>query len=54
MHIPIFLRVASLALGQLYDFPNASEVTQKDMSKIDQYQSNTKTQQGTNYSVVPL
>ena len=30
-------RVTSLALGQSYDCPCASEVTLKDMGKVDQY-----------------
>ena len=33
IHLPIFFRVASLALGQSYDCPSASEVTLKDMDK---------------------
>ena len=37
MHLPIFFRFASLALGQSYDCPSASEVTQKDMSKFLYY-----------------
>ena len=31
---PIHIRVASLALGQSYDCPSASEVTLKDMSNL--------------------
>ena len=30
--LPIFFRITSLALGQSYDCPSASEVTVKDMS----------------------
>ena len=33
----ISFRVASLALGQSYDCPSASEVTLKDMDEIDQF-----------------
>ena len=33
MYLPIFFRVASLALGQSFDCPSASEVTLKNMSK---------------------
>ena len=33
IYIPISFRVASLALGQSYDCPSASEATQKDMGK---------------------
>ena len=35
LYLPIFFRVASLALGQSYDCPSASEVTLNDMIKID-------------------
>ena len=38
----ISFRVASQALGQSYDCPSASEVTMKDMGKINQYLSPTK------------
>ena len=37
MPLLISFRVASLALGQSYDCPSASEVTLKDMSKIRHY-----------------
>ena len=40
--LPIFFRVASLALGQSYDCPSASEVTLRDMRKINPYQTITK------------
>ena len=40
--LPIFLRVASLALGQSCDCPSASEATLKDMGKIHRYQTTTK------------
>ena len=33
--LPISFRITSLALGQSYDCPNASEVILKDMGKID-------------------
>ena len=33
--LPLFVRVASLALGQSYDCPSASEATLLDMSKIN-------------------
>ena len=42
---PISFTVASLALGQSYDCPSASEVILKDMGKIGQY----KTQQSMNH-----
>ena len=48
MHLPIFFRVASLALGQSHDCPNASEVTLKNISKSDSFQ-NYKTQQNVNH-----
>ena len=35
--LPIFFSVASLALGQWYDCPSASEVTLKGMGKITWY-----------------
>ena len=38
----IFFRVASLALGQSYDCPNASESALKLRSKIGQFQATTK------------
>ena len=34
-YLPIFFRVASLALGNLYECSNAREVTQKDMDEIN-------------------
>ena len=40
--LPIVFRVPSLALGQSYDCPTASEVTLKDISKINQCQFMTK------------
>ena len=40
--LPISFMVASLALGQSYDCPSASEETMKDMGKIDQNQATTK------------
>ena len=42
LYLPISFRVTSLALGQSYDCPSASEVTLKDMGKIYQYQPTTK------------
>ena len=45
LHVPIFFKVASLALGQSYDCPSASEATLKDMGKINWYQTHNKTQQ---------
>ena len=41
LFIHIF-RVASLALGQSFDCPSASEATLKDMGKINQYQTTTE------------
>ena len=41
MHLPIFFRVTSPAPGQSYDCPSASEVTMKDMGKIDFYPATT-------------
>ena len=35
--LSVFFRVASLALGQSYDCPSASEVTLKKMGRIGQY-----------------
>ena len=40
--LPRFFMVASLALGQSYDCPSASEATLKDMGKIDSSQTTTK------------
>ena len=40
MYLPIFFRVASLALGQSYDCPSASEATLQDMGLL----SSTKPQ----------
>ena len=37
IHLPTSFRVASLALGQSYDCPSASEVTLKDVAKINKY-----------------
>ena len=44
MYLPISFRVASLALGQSYDCPSASEATLKDMDEIDHQvpQQNTR------------
>ena len=41
-YLSIFFRVASLALGQSYDCPRASEVTLNDMGKIKAYQTTSK------------
>ena len=41
-HLPIFLTVTSLAPGQSYDCPGASEVTFKNMGNIDWYLTATK------------
>ena len=38
--LPISFRIASLALGQWYDCPNASEVTLKDRGKTIRYEIN--------------
>ena len=37
IYLSISFRVASLALGQSYDCPSASEATLRDMGKTDQY-----------------
>ena len=42
MCLPISFSVTSLALGQSYDCPSASEVTLKDMGQASQYLSTTK------------
>ena len=39
IHSPILFRDASLAVGQLYDCPSASEATLKNVGKIDVYQT---------------
>ena len=39
IHLPIFFRVASPALGQSHDCPSSSEATTKHMDIIDQYLS---------------
>ena len=42
MHdLPISSRVTSLALGQSYDCPSASDVTLEDMGKTDRYHTTT-------------
>ena len=41
IHLPIFFKVASLALGQSYDWPRASEITLKDMGEIVCYHATT-------------
>ena len=43
------LRVTSLAVGQSYDCPSASEVTLKDMGKIDRWQTIGETEQSMNH-----
>ena len=40
--LPIFIRVGSLAQGQSYDCPSASEATLKNRGKMNQYQTTTK------------
>ena len=42
VYLLISFRVTSLALGQSYDCPSASEVTLKDMDTINLYQTTTK------------
>ena len=42
MHLPKLFRDASLALGQSYDCPSASEVTLKYMGQIGRYLTTTK------------
>ena len=42
IYLPIFISAASLALGQSYDCPNASEVTLKNMGEMDHYQTTAK------------
>ena len=42
VYLPISFRVASLALGQSYDCPSASEATLIDMDKTNQYQTTAK------------
>ena len=42
VHLPIFFRVSSLALGQSYDCPSASEVTLKNMGKTGQHLTTTE------------
>ena len=42
INLPIFFRVASLALGQSYDCPSASEATLKKMGQTSLYQATTK------------
>ena len=44
MHWKTSLRVPSLALGQSYDCPSASEGTLKDVDNIDHYKSTTQQQ----------
>ena len=39
MHLPMWFRVASVALKQSYDCPSASEVTLKHMGNIDRQQT---------------
>ena len=40
-HFPIFFSIASLAQGQSYDCPNASEAILKNMGKIVLYLNTT-------------
>ena len=42
IYLPIFFRVASLALLEQYNCPGASEVTLKYMDRTDLYQTKTK------------
>ena len=42
INLPISFRVASLALGQSYDCPSASEVTLKDVGHIDHFKPQQK------------
>ena len=42
VNVPISFWVASLALGQSYDCPNASDATRKDMDKINHYETTPK------------
>ena len=49
IHLPISFRITSLALGQLYNCPSASEVIRKDMGENDLYHTKNKTQQCTNH-----
>ena len=42
IHSPILFRVATLALGQSQDCPNASDETLKDTGKINWYQKHNK------------
>ena len=46
VHLPLFFRVTSLALGQSQDCPSASEVIPKDN---DMKLTSTKTQQSVNF-----
>ena len=41
MHLPIFFRVASLALAWSYNYHSASKVTLNDMGKIERYSKTT-------------
>ena len=43
IYLHLFFRVVSLALGQSYDCPSASEATLKDMGKHNLYQSQQNT-----------
>ena len=52
IHLPISFRVTSLPLGQSYDCPSASEVTLKDLSKIDRYQTPAKRKKAWNMYIV--
>ena len=40
IYLPIFFKVASLALGQSHDCPSASVATLKEMAKTDDENSN--------------
>ena len=50
MKLPIFFRVASLALGQWYDCLSAYEMTFKDMDQNDLYQTATKHNKAQTYT----
>ena len=43
---------ASMALGQLYECPSASEVALKDMDKLAQTQTTTNHNQGQNMCII--
>ena len=52
IYLPISFSVTSLTLGQSYDCPSASEVTLKDVGKINKYQTTRKHNKTDNKKII--